>query len=159
MLTMQAFARDNRMIISRWLAKVDERWRVPTNSVLFTIAFTIVMSLINIGSTAAFNAVLAVSVVALMATYTISIGCILVKRLRGQPLPTARWRLLGSNALSSDGSGGLGKYGPLVNAVAILYSLWAFFWSLWPLYHDPTVVTVCYEPSEAYLSQCLTSRR
>lgn len=102
---------------------------MPANAVLFTMAFSFVMSLINIGSTTAFNAFLSVSVVALMATYTLSIACVLVKRLRGQPLPPARWRLLGRNTGQSDTGGGLGKYGPFINVMAMVYSIWAFFWS------------------------------
>lgn len=131
-----AFARDNGMVFSPWIAKVDHRFQVPANAVLFTMAFSFIMSLINIGSTTAFNAFLSVSVVALMATYTLSIACVFVKRLRGQPLPPARWKLLGHNAGPDDTAGGLGKYGPFINAVAIVYSIWAFFWSFCKLYHS-----------------------
>ena len=124
-----AFARDNGMVFSPWIAKVDNGFQVPANAVLFTMAFSFVMSLINIGSTTAFNAFLSVSVVALMATYTLSIACVLIKRLRGQPLPLARWRLFGQNAGPGDTTGGLGKYGAFVNCMAMVYSIWAFFWS------------------------------
>lgn len=130
------------MIFSPWLAKVDERFRVPTNSVVFTVLFTLVMSLINIGSTTAFNAFLSVSVVALMATYTLSVACIFVKRLRGEPFPPARWRLFGKNSDVNIGTGGLGKYGPFVNAMALVYSLWAFFWGFWPLGNHPDAASV-----------------
>jgi amino acid transporter len=130
------------MVFSKWLARVDERFRVPTNSVIFTVLFTLVMSLINIGSTTAFNAFLSVAVVALMATYTISIACIFVKRLRGEPLPPARWRLLRKSAGPNDVTGGLGQYGPPINAIALVYSVWAFFWGFWPLYSHPTAASV-----------------
>ena len=90
----------------------------------------------------AFNAFLSVSVVALMATYTLSIACVLIKRLSGQPLPPARWKLFGGNAAPGDTTGGLGKYGPFVNGCALLYSVWAFFWSFWPIGNDPTPATV-----------------
>ena len=130
------------MVFSSWLAKVDERFRVPTNSVIFTVLFTLVMSLINIGSTTAFNAFLSVSVVALMATYTLSVACIFAKRLRGEHLPPARWRLLGKNADPSYTGGGLGRYGSFINAMALLYSLWAFFWGFWPLYNHPDAESV-----------------
>ena len=137
-----AFARDNGTVFSRWLARVDQRFRVPSNSVIFTIGFTIVLSLINIGSATALNAFLSVSVSALMATYTISLACILVKRLIGESLPPARWRLFGKSARPQDTAGGLGKYGPLVNTVALMYSLWAIFWSFCPLFDNPTPATV-----------------
>ena len=85
------------------------------------------MSLINIGSTVAFNAVLSLSVVALMATYAISIGCILLRRMQGEPFPPARWSL--------------GRAGTPVNTVALVYISWAFFWSFWPNGFEPTLQT------------------
>ena len=76
------------------------------------------MSLINIGSTVAFNAMLSLSTIALMATYTISVGCITLKRIRNEPLPQTRWSL--------------GKFGMPINVISLIYSLWSFFWSFWP---------------------------
>lgn len=49
-----AFARDNGLPFSPWLGRVHHTWRVPLNSIVFTIIFTCVVSLINIGSAAAF---------------------------------------------------------------------------------------------------------
>lgn len=92
-----------------------------------TCLFTIAMSLINIGSTVAFNAVLSLGVVALMATYGISIGCVLLKRLRGEPFLPARWAL--------------GKAGIYVNAIAMVYIVWGFFWSFWPNGFKPNAQT------------------
>ena len=122
-----AFARDNGMPFSDWLARVNPKWQVPGNSILVTCFFTVAMSLINIGSTVAFNAVLSLGVVALMATYGISISCVLLKRLRGEPFIPARWTL--------------GKAGIYVNAIAMLYIAWAFFWSFWPNGYEPTAQT------------------
>ena len=85
---------------------------------MFTCGFTVVMSLINIGSTVAFNALLSLGTVALMATYVISIGCVTLKRLRRESLPDSRWTL--------------GRWGLPINITAFLYSIWAFFWSFWP---------------------------
>lgn len=98
------------------------------------------MSLINLGSKVAFEAMLSLANVALMATYLISIGCVLLKRLRGETLPSARWSL--------------GRYGLVVNAIAVVYTSWSvslvqqrsshpgtannvpFFWAFWPsTYH------------------------
>lgn len=80
------------------------------------------MSLINIGSSTAFNAMLSLSSTALMATYIISISCVVNSRMRAEPLPAARWSL--------------GRFGMPVNIAALIYSSWACFWSFWPnAYH------------------------
>ena len=113
-----AFARDNGLPFSAWLGQVNRTWHVPLNSIVFTMAFTIVVSLINIGSFTAFNALLSLSTVALMATYVVSITCVLLRRIRRQYLPPARWSL--------------GKYGLPINACAVVYACWSFLWSFWP---------------------------
>lgn len=51
-----AFARDEGLPFSGWLGKVDEKLHVPVNAITFTCVITILLSLINIGSNAAFNA-------------------------------------------------------------------------------------------------------
>lgn len=51
-----AFARDKGFPLSEWLGKVDENLHVPVNAITFTSVFTVLLSLINIGSNAAFNA-------------------------------------------------------------------------------------------------------
>lgn len=66
------------------------------------------LCLIQLGSTVAFNIIVSLSVLGLLSTYMISIGCVLLKRIRGEPLPPARWSL--------------GRYGLAINAFAVLYS-------------------------------------
>ncbi|EXV05570.1 amino acid permease family protein [Metarhizium robertsii] len=117
-----AFARDNGLPFATWLGAVHPSWHVPVNSVFFTCAFSMAFALINIGSTVAFNAMLSLSTVALMATYVVSVGCVTLKRIRGEQLPRCRWSL--------------GRYGLPINIVALLYSCWSFFWSFWPNSYD-----------------------
>lgn len=141
-----AFARDNGFPAGKWISKVNPKLQVGVNSIVLTVLFTVVLSLINIGSTTALNAFLSVSVVALMATYTISIACVLRKRLRGETLVPARWSLFGSNAgaLGSTTGGGLGRWGIPINSIGLVYSLWSFFWSFWPSPEHVTPVTMNY---------------
>lgn len=113
-----AFARDRGLPFSDWLGRVHPKWHVPVNSVIFTCIFTVVMSLINIVSSTAFGAMLSLGATALMATYIISISCVVHARMRSEPLPPARWSL--------------GRFGMGVNIAALIYSCWAFFWSFWP---------------------------
>ena len=70
---------------------------------------------------------LSLSTTALMATYLISIGSVLNRRLRGPKLPVARWSL--------------GKLGMPVNILALMYAAWSLFWSFWPNAYEPTLLT------------------
>jgi hypothetical protein len=54
--------------------QVDPKTRVPAHAILATAGFVCVVSLINVGSTVAFNAVLSLASTAMMGTYLISIG-------------------------------------------------------------------------------------
>lgn len=112
-----AFARDNGLPFPNWVAHVHPTMQVPANAIALTCGITMLLSLINIGSTAAFNAIISLQIVALMASYSISISCVLYSRLTNT-LPPARWSL--------------GKFGIPVNVFGIAYALFAFFWCFWP---------------------------
>ncbi|KAG9512590.1 amino acid transporter, partial [Aureobasidium melanogenum] len=114
-----SFARDQGLPFSDWIAKVDPKLEVPINSVTATTAFTIILSLINIGSDAAFNAIVSLNLTSLMITYMVSIGCVLYRRLTNpELLPNCRWSL--------------GRWGVPINTFAVLYSTFVFFWMFWP---------------------------
>ncbi|EKM57693.1 uncharacterized protein PHACADRAFT_88705 [Phanerochaete carnosa HHB-10118-sp] len=125
-----AFARDHGLPFARFIGAVHPRYKVPVNAIGANVLFATVLSLINIGSTTAFNALLSVGVIALMATYSISIACVLLKRLRGEPLAHARWTFIKDGASGHGGS--FGRYGVVVNGIGLAFSLWSFFWSFWP---------------------------
>ena len=65
------------------------------------------------------NAIISLQLLALMATYTISIGCVTLKRLRSQSLPLARWSL--------------GRLGLPINLVAVVYSSFAMVFICFPV--------------------------
>ena len=117
--TTFAFARDKGLPFYKWIGHVHATREIPANAVLFSCLFTCVLSLINIGSTAAFNAIISLQIVAIMFTYTISISCVLYARLyHPERLPPARWDL--------------GRWGPLINVLGLAYAVFAWFWSFWP---------------------------
>jgi choline transport protein len=114
-----SFARDNGLPFSKWIAYVDPKLQVPSHAVMLSCAIIVILSLINLGSDVAFNAIISLNLVALMFTYSISIGCVLLRRIRHpELLPRARWSL--------------GWAGIPVNIGGLLYSLFAFFWCFWP---------------------------
>jgi choline transport protein len=112
-----AFARDNGLPFPRWVAHVHSTMKVLANAVALTCGITMLLGLINIGSYAAFNAIISLQIVALMASYSISISCVLYRRLTNT-LPHARWSLA--------------KFGIPINIFGIAYALFAFFWCFWP---------------------------
>jgi choline transport protein len=59
-------------------------------------------------------------VVALISSYTISISCITIKKLRGEPLPPSKWRLPK-------------RYGLAINIISIFYLILVFIISFFPL--------------------------
>jgi amino acid permease (GABA permease) len=113
-----SFARDGGVPFSHWLSHVRPGWNIPLNAVLVSLVITTLLSLINIGSTAALNAILALTTVSLLTSYIVVISCVLLKRLRGQPLPPARWSL--------------GKFGVAVNVIALCYLLAIYTFAFFP---------------------------
>lgn len=113
-----AFARDHGVPASKWVGHMNAKWSVPFNSVYVTSTACVLLSLIVLGSELAFNIIVSLSLLGLLSTYMISIGCVLLKRLRGEPLPPARWSL--------------GRYGVAVNAFAFLYSGFIIVFSCFP---------------------------
>lgn len=114
-----AFARDGGLPFQGWISNVA-RETVPQNAVFITCAITILLSLINLGSSIAFNAIISLQLLALMATYCISIGCVLYQRVvnKSRHLPPRQFDL--------------GIHGTWLNAVAFVYSFFIMFWVPWP---------------------------
>ncbi|MCJ1475970.1 hypothetical protein MMC13_004634 [Lambiella insularis] len=114
-----AFARDRGLPFATWIGAVHHRKGIPVNAFILSCSITALLSLINIGSDAAFNAIISVQVAALMLSYSVSISCILYRRLaHPERLLPARWSL--------------GRWGLAVNIIGLAYVLFAFFWSFWP---------------------------
>lgn len=114
-----AFSRDRGLPLSRWISKMDSRVHLPVNATILTLGCTVLLSLINLGSTAAFNAILSLQLSSLNASYAICITCVMIRKLRHpDSLPKARWSL--------------GRLGLPINIVATAYAVFACFWTFWP---------------------------
>lgn len=98
--------------------QMDRKYDMPFNSVYLSSLIAVLLCLISLGSDTAFNIIISVSLLALMSTYMLSIGCVFARRLRGQDLPRARWSL--------------GRWGLPVNAFAIGYSAFIVLLSCFP---------------------------
>jgi amino acid transporter len=102
-----SFARDGGVPFSGRVAQVNSRWTIPLNALLISLIINCILPLISVGSTAAFNAIGSLSGVAINTSYILSIGSLLYRRFRGEPLPARRWSL--------------GKFGMFVNAAALCF--------------------------------------
>lgn len=117
---MWAFARDRGLPFSGWIGKMNRKWNIPFNSVYAVSVCCVLLSFIQLGSTYGFNIVVSLSLLGLLSTYMISIGCVFLKRLRGEPLPPARWSL--------------GSYGLAINGFAFFYSAFVLVFCCFPSY-------------------------
>lgn len=101
---------------------------IPLRAISVSVALTCLVSLLNIGSTAAFNAIISLGAVALLSAYYLSISCLVWRRLKGEPLPLRRWSL--------------GRYGLAINIASLLFLTPIWFFAFWPAVTpvDPTTM-------------------
>ncbi|QKX55472.1 uncharacterized protein TRUGW13939_02565 [Talaromyces rugulosus] len=104
-----AFARDGGLPFSNFFAHIDSRFHVPFRSIGLVCIVVILLSLINIGSSTALSAILALSTCSLYISYIIPIVLLVLRRFDQvrQPIPWGPWTL--------------GRYGLAVNLYAIIF--------------------------------------
>ncbi|KAF2151847.1 amino acid transporter [Myriangium duriaei CBS 260.36] len=127
-----AFARDNGLPFSSWLSYVNPKYLVPTRSIFVTWNFTVLLGLIRIGSTTAFNAIISLQVLALLLTYGIAIACLLSRKLGQGQLPPSPWSM------------GIASL-PL-NIVALACCIWIAIWCCFPTMLPVTASTFNWAP-------------
>lgn len=101
---------------------------MPLNALCVSFVIVCLLSLVNIGSGVAFNAIISLGVVSLLASYIISISCVRLKRWRGEPLPPTRWSL--------------GKWSSTIETIAILFLLLAWVFAFFPLTKEVDATTM-----------------
>ena len=121
-----AFARDRGLPFSPWIEHVPAGWDIPVNALLVCLGSSLVLACINFGSAVTLNAIVSISNAALIFSYIISIGCVRLKRLRGEPLLARRWSL--------------GKWGGIVNDLSLAFLIVAFIFSFFPMTPNPAPV-------------------
>ncbi|KAF4971710.1 hypothetical protein FSARC_1509 [Fusarium sarcochroum] len=130
---MWAFARDQGLPFSNTLSKVDKRRDIPTIATLVVTVLLMLLGLINIGSTTAFNAILSLAVVGLQISYLMPVLLVLWRRIRSpQSLIWGPFRL--------------GRAGFLVNLIAAVYLIFTSVFSLFPPYQPVTPENMNYAP-------------
>jgi choline transport protein len=135
-----AFSRDRALPGWKILKKVSHRTSIPVYAVITTIAISIILSLVNIGSATAFNGVISISVAGLFGSYLVAASLLLYRRLTGgirlngssdspttydSPLAWGPWRVPGALGIAN-------------NIFACAYLVFVFFFSFWPAYRNVT---------------------
>ncbi|KAF7196869.1 Choline transport protein [Pseudocercospora fuligena] len=121
---LYSFARDGGLPFSRFFSKVSSRNMIPMNAVCATLVFTVILSLVLIGSSLAFNIIASLGAAAILGSYLISISCITYRKLTCYQLPTTRFPL--------------GKLGLPINILALCFLSLAFVLVFFPAAPNPT---------------------
>ncbi|KAF2107377.1 amino acid/polyamine transporter I [Lophiotrema nucula] len=114
-----SFARDAGLPGSKWLSRVSPRWNIPLPAIALSLVISALLSLINIGSSVALNAITSLGAVATLLSYYLTIGCLVHRRVKGPALPMRRWSL--------------GRFGLAVNVGALVLLTPLIFFLTWPL--------------------------
>lgn len=128
-----AFARDNGLPFSATFACIHPRLKLPINALLVVAACVCLLSLINIGSSTAFNAIISLVALAIYISYFFPILFLLWRRLstvHPTPIPWGPFRL--------------GRTGPLINFVALCYISFMLIWMPFPAFLPVDAVNMNY---------------
>ena len=121
-----AFARERGLPGSRILSKVQPRTNLPIYTICLSTIISLILALINIGSTTAFNALTSLVIAAYFSTFVLAAGVLLHKRITTPPddMPYGPFHL--------------GRFGVPTIILAIAYSIIGIFFSFWPTARAPT---------------------
>ncbi|KAF1361234.1 amino acid transporter [Lizonia empirigonia] len=141
-----SFARDRGLPFSHALSIIDQRTTIPVVAIVVVTVLSALLSLINIGNSAAFNGTISLVLEGFYISYLLAIGLLFWRRTRGdldnqtadlavfnatpqhdqtRSLTWGPWRLKGALGVAN-------------NAVAICYLLLIIFFSFWPTHVSPT---------------------
>ncbi|KAK3672390.1 hypothetical protein LTR78_007697 [Recurvomyces mirabilis] len=123
-----AFARDQGLPFSTYFAQVNERLALPLRAIVLCSIIPCLIGLINIGSTAAFNAIVSLTEAGLYISYLIPIILIMIKKIKGEHISYGPWSM--------------GRYGVLVNGFSAVFLTISVFFSFFPPAIPVTPVTM-----------------
>ena len=119
--TSWAFARDGGMPYSGYFAHLDSKHKVPVRICVLLTMLQALLGLLYIGNTTAFNAVLSMAILGIYASYVLPIAYMLVYGRSPSPHRIVRF-----------GPFSLGRWGPAINIIALLWGTMAMLFSMFP---------------------------
>ncbi|KAM0345615.1 hypothetical protein ACHAPU_006268 [Fusarium lateritium] len=118
--TLWAFARDRSTPFDKHLSKVDKHRQIPIYAVVVVTILQMLLGLIYIGNTTAFNAILSMAIIGMYVSYALPILAMLF----------ARKRVLAANSF---GFFKLGRIvGPIVNVISLIWITVVIIFSTFP---------------------------
>ncbi|KAJ5119221.1 Amino acid/polyamine transporter I [Penicillium atrosanguineum] len=122
--TAWAFARDRGLPSSTFFSVVNPTLKVPVRMVLVVVFLQMLLGLIYLGSSTAFNAVLSMAILGMYASY---FSPILFMFMHGRRTSASIARAIGTGAFN------LGpRWGPTVNLIAMMWLMLAMVFSTFP---------------------------
>lgn len=106
---------------------MSEGFNIPIHAVLTTVCIVALISLINIGSSAALNAINSLGGISILSTYLIVVGCYIWNRSQHDRPPRGEWA----------------RFGMFFAIVGWLTVAPVFFFLLWPLVNHPSAADMC----------------
>ena len=139
-----AFARDGGLPFSQFFAKVDPTYHVPFRSIGLVTFTVVLLSLINIASSTALSAILALSTASLYVSYLIPIVLLVIKRFNRatdpEPLVFGPWTL--------------GRWGMAINLYAIVFGTFVCIFVPFPTTIPVTAVNMNWS-GPVFLGVCI----
>ncbi|KAK3368266.1 amino acid/polyamine transporter I [Podospora didyma] len=127
-----SFARDRAIPFWKYFTILDRRTSIPIYTVAFTTLISVLLSLITLGSTVAFNNIVNLSVAGLYASYFLSCGLLLWRRLQGIQPHNPSVARIGPGKLHWGPWRIPGIWGILNNVFACCYLLLLWVWAFFP---------------------------
>ena len=119
---MFAMARDNNLPAGTHLARVHPKTRTPIIPSIIVGVLAIAILLVNIRQPQIFMVITSIGIIMIYIAYLLVTGPMLIARLRGQ------WR----SADAGPGYFSLGRWGTLVNVLAVIWGLFMAVNLIWP---------------------------
>ncbi|CAG7922404.1 unnamed protein product [Penicillium olsonii] len=111
-----AWARDGAL--PQWFAFIDRKHNVPIRAVWLPVIVVMALACLNIASSAAFGAFVALGSIGLFVSYFIAIGCMVHNRFQVDAATFGNWNM--------------GRLGLPVNVFALVYTAWVTVWLAFP---------------------------
>ena len=109
---------------------MDKHYLIPVRAILVVAIVAMLLGLINIWSSTAFNAMTSLSLIAQYTSYLLPISLVAIRRVGKKHVPYGPFKL--------------GRWGLLINLISIFYSLLLLIFMVLPPYKPVTATNMNY---------------